>query len=528
MLRRFLICLAFATWCFLDTWVEYAEGGIAYFARQDPVRAVVIPIVFLEIIFTLVMLGLWEFCRRRRLGHALPLHFLFLALCFVPLGIASIAALRALPFDLTPVVRNPLFWPAVLTVVMVPLGLACLRLRRLRSATWLARSVLLYSWPVLILVLVQAARGTLLRYPHSAFADGTLARAFESPPARVRVVWIIFDELSQTIAFGNRPTELALPNFDRLKQGSFYASSAESPADSTEISMPSLILGERVIEASPQGPDVLRVRTDSRTEPLAWSSMPNVFDAARGLGFNTALVGWFLPYGRLLNHSLTKCYWTAGWLRAGIEEPSNPQPLAAAMWERLRLQFAALPLAGHLPGVFPGIYHRRQRIEQFSGLRDHAIEIVSDPGIGLALIHLPIPHPPAIYSATRGTLTAQGRIGYIDSVALADQTLGVLRRSMEQCGLWDRTAVLVSADHGWRTHLWRGDAEWTRDEEAASHQDTSGVPFLLKLPEQTSGVVYGNRFNTIVTHQLIVGILSGRLTDPGALPGFIEGHAHDR
>ncbi|HXB71715.1 MAG TPA: hypothetical protein VNY05_25990 [Candidatus Acidoferrales bacterium] len=524
MLRRFSICLAFATWCFLDTWIEYAEGGIAYFARQDPIRAVVIPIVCLEIILALVMFGVWEFCRRRRLDQALPLHFLFLALCFGPLGIASVAALRVLPFALTPMVRNPLFWPAVLTVVMAPLGLVC---RRLRRATWLARSILLYSWPVLILVLVQAARGTLLKYPGSAYTDGTLAVPFESQPAHVRVVWIIFDELSQTIAFGNRPAELELPNLDRLKRGSFYASSAQSPAASTEISMPSLILGEQVIEASHQGPDALRVRTGSRPEPLAWGSMPNVFDAARDLGFNTALVGWFHPYGRLLNHSLTKCYWTAGWLRAGIEEQSNPQPLVNAMWERVRLQFAALPLVGHLPGVFPGIYHRQQKIERFSQLREHALAIVSDPSVGLALIHLPIPHPPAIYSGARGMLTAQGRIGYLDSVGLVDQTLGVLRRAMEQCGLWDRTAVLVSADHGWRTQLWRGDAEWTPNEEAASHQDTSGVPFLLKLPEQTSSVVYGKRFNTIVTRQLIMGILSSQLTDPGTLPVFIERHAHD-
>jgi hypothetical protein len=127
------------------------------------------------------------------------------------------------------VVRNPLFWPAVLTAAIVPLGFVFLRLR---SATWLARSTLLYSWPVLIFVLLQAARGTLLRYPGSAYADGTLAVPFEPQPAHARVVWIIFDE------------------------------------------------------------------------PLAWSSAPNVFDAARNLGFNTALVGWFHPYGRLLTPQL--------------------------------------------------------------------------------------------------------------------------------------------------------------------------------------------------------------------------------
>jgi hypothetical protein len=518
VLRRFLICVAFATWCFFDTWVEYAEGNIAYFSRFDPVGAVVAPIVWLEIILALGMFGFWEFCRRRRFDQTLPIRFLFLTLCFVPLGIASVAALRVLPFDLTLIVRNPLFLPACLIVAIAGFGFVCLRPRR---ASRLMCGVLLYSCPLLILVLVQSARSTLLKYPHSAYADGPLAASFQSQPPRTRVIWIIFDELSQTIVFGNRPPNLELPEFDRLKRSGFYATSAQPPGNSTEISMPSLILGEPVIEASPEGPDDLRVRTASGAEPHGWSSMPNVFDAARDLGFNTALVGWFHPYGRLLNHSLTKCYWTAGWLRAGIEEQSDAQPLVYAMWLRLRLQIAALPLIGHLPGVFPGIYHRQEKIERFSRLRDRALEVGSDRAIGLALIHLPIPHPPAIYSRIEDDLTAQGRIDYLDNVALADRTLGALRRNIEQSGLGDRTAVLVSADHGWRTPLWRGDPEWTSDEETVSHQDTSGVPFILKLPGETSGVVYTKPFNTLITRQLITAILKGELTDPVALPGFI-------
>ena len=38
-------------------------------------------------------------------------------------------------------------------------------------------------------------------------------------------------------------------------------------------------------------------------------------------------------------------------------------------------------------------------------------------------------------SAVHRTL-ALGRIGYLDNVALADPTLGVLRRNIEQSGLW--------------------------------------------------------------------------------------------
>lgn len=286
--------------------------------------------------------------------------------------------------------------------------------------------------------------------------------------------------------------------------------------------MPSLILGEKVTQAIPQGPGELQVRTAAGGGPASWGSMRNVFDAARERGFNTALAGWFHPYGRLLNRSLTKCYWTAGWLRAGIEERSGPQTLTDAMWDRLRLQFAALPLVGHLPGVFPGIYHRQEKIDRFRWLRDRSLEIASDPTIGLALIHLPVPHPPAIYSRASQTLTAEGRIGYLDGVALADRTLGELRQAMERAGVWNRSAVVVSSDHGWRTHLWRGDPEWTPDEETVSHQDTAGVPFLVKLPAQEGSVVYGSRLNTVVTRRMIEAILGGGLTDPKAIPELIE------
>jgi arylsulfatase A-like enzyme len=109
----------------------------------------------------------------------------------------------------------------------------------------------------------------------------------------------------------------------------------------------------------------------------------------------------------------------------------------------------------------------------------------------------------------------------LDSVALADRTLGRLRQKMEQAGLWDRTAILVSADHGWRTNTWRNNPEWTSEEEAASHQDTSGVPFLLKLPGETSGIAYNDPFNTIVTRQLLTGILNGQLTESSSLPSLI-------
>jgi hypothetical protein len=412
-----------------------------------------------------------------------------------------------------------MFWPVALLAAAV---LAYLVIPRPRASSRFLQGLFLYSWPVLAMVMVQAARGTVLKYPQDLYADRTLAAALRAQHSRIRVVWIIFDELSESLVFQNRPPGLQLPNLDRLKAESFSATAAISPGDRTGISLPALILGEPVLDSDGQGPDTLMLRTPSRPEYFAWGSAPNVFDSARQSGFNTALVGWFHPYGRLLSRSLTKCYWTAGWLASGIEERFQPQSLPIAMWDRARLQFAALPGIGHIPGLFPGIYQQQEKRRRFSFLLDRAQHVVADPSIGLALIHLPVPHPPAIYDRRQGAFAAARGIGYVDNLALVDRTLGDLRRMIEQAGLWDQTAILVSADHGWRTNLWRHGPEWTAEEENASHRDTSGVPFLLRLPSQTSAATYTKPFNTVVTRQIITAILEGRLSDPAGVPIAIE------
>jgi hypothetical protein len=522
--RRLLICLAFASWCFSTTWVQYGEGGVAYFARFDPLHAVAIPAVGCEILIVLSLWAAWEICRRRGWQRSRIPHVLFLLSCLAPLGITSVALLRVVPFDLVSIVRSRWFWPVAVAAALTPAAVAAANPIR---ASRLMRAVFLFSWPVLAIVLIQAARSTLFRYPHATYADGPLApwlpdsRLLPGSRPGVRVVWIILDELSQTIAFANRPAGLYLPNLDRLKAESFYATSAESPSDATERSLPDLIVGQDLGQSIPEAPDNLLMAPRPDSKPFAWNSLPNVFDTAREMGFNTALAGWDHPYCRVLNRSLTKCYWTASWLLPGVEETFEPQPLPAAMWYRAKLQIAALPLLGHIPGIFPGVYARQEMQRRFSSLLGRTIEFVSDPSIGLVLIHLPVPHPPAIYDRAKRAFAARGPSGYADNVALADDALGAIRRAIERAGLWDGTAVLVSADHGWRTGLWRGTPEWTREDEAFSHQDTSGVPFLLKLPSQTFPLVYAEAFNTVVTRRIITEILRGKLREPSQIADCI-------
>jgi hypothetical protein len=222
----------------------------------------------------------------------------------------------------------------------------------------------------------------------------------------------------------------------------------------------------------------------------------------------------------VLHRSLTECYWADLWRDPAITSDAVGDSLMDRMLDRAALQLLTLPLANRLPGAPRATLVLREKSEMLGALNRHALDVVADPKIGLALIHLPVPHPPAIFDTASGDYPEAGR-SYADDVALADRELGMLRQAMETAGLWDGSAILVSADHGWRTAFWRGSGNWTSGDEAASRQDTSGVPFLLKLPGQETGSIYREPFNTIVTRSLITAILDGQLTDPEAVPAEI-------
>jgi len=96
---------------------------------------------------------------------------------------------------------------------------------------------------------------------------------------------------------------------------------------------------------------------------------------------------------------------------------------------------------------------------------------------------------------------------------------------LESAGLWDKTILLVSSDHWWRINVWRNEGSWTAEEAAVSgNQIDNRIPFLLKLKNQHEGMTYDQSFNTIVTHDLILALLSGKLATPREVAAWIDQH----
>ena len=330
-----------------------------------------------------------------------------------------------------------------------------------------------------------------------------------SPPSRRRVLWIIFDEMDERLTFIDRPTGLRLPEIDRLRDESLWASNAFPPAGKTLLSMPSLINGRIVSSAKPQGTRDLLLTYEGDEQTANWRNTANVFSRSRGLGYRTAVVGWSLPYSRLIGSSLDFCQFFPN-------RYADPDlPFFSRMVERMAIVPSSFPLLDQLHWLNPiGLSLIRLghlgRIKTYQAYCKAAIPVATNPGFSLILLHWPIPHMPFIYSRSRGDFDASGRGTYVDNLALVDQTLKEMRQAMERAGVWDSTTVLLSADH------------WYRNSVMLDGKSDHRVPFVLKLAGQTTRLDYNRRFSTIATHDLILSILTGELQDPEGVAHWLD------
>jgi hypothetical protein len=434
-------------------------------------------------------IGLWRRSRAKALSFALEM--LFLLLFLIPADYFRAEVLGYADSQFVAFLHHP----AVLLVLFV---LTALVLWRHRLVARTAAMAMVVTFPFALFTLAR------IGLMSAGLVESHACPAFVPPPPilpaqpnRPRVVWIIFDETDYRLAFANRPATVKLPEFDRLRQQSLSADQAFAPGDMTIISMPALITGRRVSAAAHDGCD-LALTLDGTQTTNDFSRMPTVFSRARDLGFNTALVGWFIPYGRLVGASLNYCAWY------GMKVLQDPDTVnfGGAMREQLN-------------SVIGPLYNRQVYVSICQrSLRD-ALPVVSDPKFGLTLLHLPPPHFPGVWLPDKKEFTCLGirrPNSYLNNLALADFDLGALRAAMEAAGQWDKTWVIVSADHSWRAS------------KAYDGKRDFRIPYLVKPPGAGQPLTLSKPFNTLLTHDFILAILAGQVADETGAAEWINTH----
>jgi len=327
-----------------------------------------------------------------------------------------------------------------------------------------------------------------------------------------RTTLIIFDMLDYDLLFDHKPPNMQLSEFDRLRSESLFAQKATSPNEFTIHAIPSLTTGAIVRDAEPISTDDLLLTFEGSPKKKRWKLQPTILSEARDAGMTTGWVGWYHPYCRLFSDMLTSCEWVP-WLEKFLDRGSTLSGVERAIAEVISEDLFG-PDPPHIVKSILKVDQnmRRKYIDSYQRLLTAAKKALTDPGINFVVLHLPVPHFPTIYNrSTQQFSTENG--DYMDNVALADRTLGELRREMEHAGLWETTNILITADHGYRLV---GPPEW-------KHTPTPyHVPFFLKISGFDRHLEDDQPFNTIRIHDLLLALLEGQVATPEQAKGWLH------
>ena len=516
MLRNAVASLSLANLCMINMWHNLlyrapSSSSNDYFLKSSP-YPLTVGAAFLDVLLlTVAILPFMVLAQRRRgigaaLGRLVILAMLFFATYHIILLGRSFSVGSLLSADDTGI-----SFIAALLIVLITYFLW----DRKPKVGGAVKTSLLFLSPFVLFTFFHAAWH--LAQGDAAFIDKPLAPFIQTSAASQRVLWLIFDEMDQRQTFEQRLSDIKLPVIDRFRDESVYANNAYPPASWTIRSLPALFTGKRISKAEPLESDELAITYCGTGKAVNWSQEPNVFSRARAVGFNSALVGGYHPYCRVIDKDVNSCFWHP-W------DPFDIGPkrtLEATMAEHFKVSFDIFnPLrrfsskraeeirAEALRGVLHEVqYHA----EIYLTVLKEARKVVADPRFGLIVVHCNVPHPPSIYDRStqriRDSLINVTDTSYADNLVLTDHTLGLIRRDLEASGRWDSTTVIVSSDHWLRKSLWRYEGE-------TDHR----IPFMIKLAGQKKGAIYEKSFNTVLTGDLILAILKGEI---GSVDGVV-------
>lgn len=329
-----------------------------------------------------------------------------------------------------------------------------------------------------------------------------------------RIVWILFDELSQDQVLDHPAADLQLPYFNQFRASSVSFGNIRPEGFYTERILPALFLGKPIhrIRATVRGN--LWYMDESRREWMPYRADETLFGLARRYGWNPGVDGSFNPYCRILAGTLSACSWHSEDIdpleKFGVSAQKSPWanatvlPVAAFRWVTGNREAGA---------------GKQQR--DMEGIMNDAAALIADSRIHMVFIHLPVPHPPGIYNRAR---RAYGGGSYLDNLVLADHTLGTLLSQIERTPEAGRTTILVSSDHSWRVPIWRQAKGWLPEEEKA----TGGGKFddrpvlMVRFPGQGMSQRIEMPVPQLWEHHLIAAMLRGQVESAEQLRALLR------
>jgi hypothetical protein len=499
-LKLLIACLSYANLCFLNVWAEIYDRAFDFF-RKYAVTWQVIAALTLDILiitaltFAVVYLVLST-------GRSVWIRVLKWSMI-----LALIVPLNVIRTDEAFSSMQQVYIGRIIIVAMgVALGIF-LMLRWERFSARAATVVLLLVAPSMPLALAKAMMQIVQGPSQGAFPNQPLQPALPQPPGAPHMVWVLFDEWDRILTFDQRPADLALPEVDRFRQQAVQANRVTPPARFTLGSVPSLLTGKNYVETKSQIPSEIQLIYDAAKPPLALSAQETVFTAARRMGFNVGIAGWYLPYCRLIPEC-TVCSWRAGIGIYGREEFEDPTSVRSMMKQIFTEQVSKIPQLHRLRINLDRPARKALHVISYRQVREDMLRTITDPRLNLVYVHMNVPHMPAIYDRSNDAFSTSMDNSYADNLRLVDRTIRDIRETLEKAGMWDTTSILFTADHPLRVV-----------KEQSQHPE---VPYLLKMAGQSRGISYDKPVQELVTKDLLLAILSGRVTTPEQVASWLD------
>lgn len=493
-LSGLLIAVSFANLTLLRIWTElfgFTDWDTFEMKAPPPRTHFAGALLDLLLIALLVWLIVRKVSTRGRVGTVTSA--LLLMLCIIPLNaVREVAGERYFPMLRFGIVRA--YGPVMVSafcVVLAILGTVAI----LCLARPLCQALCLLLLGVSPFTLFTAGRALAeCFHPPRPFAVSDEGRAHRGRgrTSGSRVVWLLFDEMDQRITFEDRPKGLKMPEFDRLRSTALYANAVTEAGEDTNPAIPSMLTGRAVVHTRELGPAHLGLTFAGGTKELDFSESPHLFRRAGAMGFSSGVAGLGFPYCRLFGAELDRCWWCES------ERFDNciRTTLSGATIDGLR---SLLETKNFSP--FGQSICLRQHIKNMVDLTREAISLATSDDVDLAFLHLHGAHPPHVYDRRKldYSLANSPIMGYTDSLALCDLTLGRIRSAMERRGLWHRTTILVASDHHSRSaRIFDGKMD---------HRSM----FILKMAGQDHGSVFSLPMSALTTGDLVLEILQGEV-----------------
>lgn len=305
-----------------------------------------------------------------------------------------------------------------------------------------------------------------------------------------RVVWLVFDELDYRLVFEQRPPQLKVPAWDKLLSESLSFTNAYPPSNSTTISIPSMTVGRKVSNLSPEGlNNALLSYEDSETPSEYWKTAPTIFKRMQEMHANTAIIGWFHGY--------------CGIFGALVQSCDRASRSRYAYEKQLSDNF--LPL---LQRAMPVRWTQEVHISSFNRLREETLKTIADPRYQFVYGHLPVPHPPFIYDTEKQALSRWVSFtpaNYFGNVQLTDKLLGEFREALESAGSWEETTLIITSDHHWR-----GSPDY-------DGSDDLRIPLIVKLPGRNKALRVAERVSNLGIYEFALRAIQGKSLTPRAV-----------